>query len=245
MHREGILVFAGYDPSGGAGILQDIYIIRKRGIYAFGIVSAMVYENTCRVDGVFPVDVDMQINLAMEEGIKFKIFKLGLIHSRRQIESILTLAKKIKPEKIVVDPIFFSSTKGQLSLLSPEDYRNFIKTTDAVLIPNLEEFHSLFGRISPKEAAITHNTDILLKTYKVTDTHVIDLIATRDGNSTEVIHRKLDSENIHGTGCTIASLLAANLFRETDIRKAYARALDEFEKSIRNTIKAGCQRIIL
>ncbi len=245
MQKEGILVFSGYDPSGGAGILQDIHTIRSRRIYAFGIVTAMVYENTCRVDRVFPMDIDMQINLALEEKIRYRIFKLGLIHSRRQMESILALAKKIRPEKIVVDPIFFSSTKGTLSRLLPQDYINFIQITDAVLIPNKEEFRILFGDRSPKDAAMSYKTDILLKTYRISHSHVTDLLVTKSGNIVEFSHKKLDIKDIHGTGCTIASLWSAHLLNTGDLKEAYSKALSEFEKMVKNTISAGCQRIIL
>lgn len=245
MQREdGILVFAGYDPTGGAGILQDTYLIRRKGIYVFAIQTAMVYENTCRVDKVFPMDIDMQINLAMEENTIFKVFKLGLIHSKRQLESILFLAKKLKPKKIIIDPIFYSTSQGILTRLSKEDYLYFIQNTNSLLIPNKDEFNILFWKKDPKDAAITFKTDILIKTYNTTNSHIVDLLATKEGNIIEFVHKKLYDHPIHGTGCTISSILATYLMETNDIKKAYLNTLKEYEDMLKKTITLRCQKII-
>lgn len=245
MQRDGILVFAGYDPSGGAGILQDVHIIKSKGSYAFGIATSMVYENTCRLDSVYPLDIDMQINLALEEGIKFKIFKIGLVYSKRQLSSILTLYSKIKPVKIVIDPIFYSSTGGVLTRLLPEDYMSFIEKTNSVLMPNKEEYNTLFEDTLPQNAALKYKTDIILKSYKISNSEVMDLIVTKDGKVTEFKHKRLDTKYIHGTGCTISSLLSFYLLTYNDLKKAYMHAVLDFEGLILKTIRGGCQRIII
>ncbi len=245
MQNYGVLVFAGYDPSAGAGILQDVHILRMGGIYAFGIITAMVYENTCRVKKVYPMDIDAQIELAKEEDIKFRIFKLGLVYSKEQLDSILRFTFKIKPEKIVVDPIFQASSKSLLTHLTPEDYIDFLRQTDSILMPNMDEFKMLFKDKPFEDAAIQNKTDIILKSFKVSSSEVLDLLIEKNGHITPFRHKKLKTSDIHGTGCTIASLLSLHLLTYKDIKKAYMYAIRDFEKLIKHTINAGCQRIII
>ena len=241
----GILIIGGYDPTGSAGVLQDVCIIKSFNIPSFAIVSAFVYENTCRVTGVAPLEVNKQLQLANEERLEFKVVKIGLVYDRKQLDEIANYLTEKKPDYIVYDPVRVSSTDGVMSSLKEEDVLEFMKKFSPILTPNKTEFIELFGKLEPLEAAKKYNTTILFKSIEREDSQITDVLATPYGTVKKITHKDFMSSDVHGTGCTISSLLSVFLYMGFSIEKAYITALREFEKRIKNTAKFGCQRVFI
>lgn len=242
---SGILVIGGYDPTGSAGVIQDSCIIRKFNIPVFSVVTAFVYENTCRVMEVKPLDILKQFKLAKEEKINFKVLKIGLVYDSNQLKDIEDFAKDIKASHIVFDPVRVASTKFGMSSLKEDDILEFSHLLSPVLMPNKKEYFELFGELSPDEAAKTYNTSLIVKGIKKIGNSIVDIIATREGMIREIFHEDLKTHDVHGTGCTLSSLLSVFLSKGFPLIEAYQHALLEFKKNLKNTVKAGCQKIFI
>ncbi len=243
--QSGILIIGGYDPTGSAGVLQDSVIIRRFHIPVFVIACAFVYENTCRVANVMPLDLNKQFELAMEENLQFKGVKIGLVYNKEQLELIGNFLLQIKPGFIVFDPVRVSSSRFLMSLLTPADILFFGREFSPVLTPNREEYIDLFGNVPPEKIVKEYNLSLVIKGMKKAGNKVTDVIVTYKGEKAELQHEDLSTSDIHGTGCTLSSLLSVFLFRGHTLVESYKLALSEFKNALKNTLKAGCQRIFI
>ncbi len=242
---QGILVVGGYDPTGSAGVLEDSHIIRHHGIPAIFLASAFVYENTCRVIDVIELDLQKQLKLAKEENIQFKIVKIGLIYSKKQLSNLKEFLLEIKPLYVVFDPVTKASSNFRMSRVYPHDIIEFSRNLPVILTPNREEFSELFGTTSLKEASTENGLFIIVKGYRVQKEEVTDIVAFPDGKTLKVKHPDFKTHGIHGTGCTLSSLIATFLYKGFQIEEAYKKSIEEFEKLSKDAQKAGCQKIFI
>ena len=140
--RSKILIIAGSDSSGGAGIQADIKTVTSLGSYAMTAVTAITSQNTTGVKSVVPInpkEIEKQILYTCKD-IKPDVIKIGMLHSSEVINSILKVFKKIKFKKIVLDPVMVA--KGGARLIN----KNAIKLLKNKLIkkaflitPNIPE----------------------------------------------------------------------------------------------------------
>ena len=105
--KSKILIIAGSDSSGGAGIQADIKTVTALGSYAMTAISAITAQNTTGVSSVVPIkakEVEKQILFTCKD-IKPDAIKIGMLHSSKVIMSVINALKKIKTSKIVLDPV--------------------------------------------------------------------------------------------------------------------------------------------
>jgi len=117
LSRSKILVIAGSDSSGGAGIQADIKTITSLGSYAMTAVTAITAQNTTGVLSVIPIDpkeIEKQILFTCKD-IKPDAIKIGMLHSSKVIHSVIRAIKKIKTKKIILEPVMVS--KGGVRLI--------------------------------------------------------------------------------------------------------------------------------
>jgi len=110
------LSIAGFDPSGGAGILADVKTFQSLGIYPTAVITALTAQNVNRVDGVEPVNttfVSKQIDMIME-GARIQHAKTGMLYSAEMVEMVARQVKKYQL-KLVVDPVLVAGSGGVLS----------------------------------------------------------------------------------------------------------------------------------
>ena len=140
--RSKILIIAGSDSSGGAGIQADIKTITALGSYAMTAVTAITSQNTTGVFSVVPIrvkEIEKQIKYTCKD-IKPDAIKIGMLHSSKVINTIASALLKIKTNKIVLDPVMTAKSGTQLIDKKAIDTMKFKLLKKAYLItPNIPE----------------------------------------------------------------------------------------------------------
>jgi len=231
-----VLIVAGSDSGGGAGIQADIKAVTALGGYAATAITALTAQNTLGVFGVYPVPVDFivqQIALVLDD-IGADALKTGMMGTPEVIEAVAdTLARHGQGIPLVVDPVMVA--KGGHPLLDPSAetaLRNALVPRATLLTPNVPEAEVLSGRriasVDDMEAAAGELLSlgpraVLMKGGHLPGDTVTDLLVTPDE-----VHRfdapRIDSTATHGTGCTLASAIACGLAQGHPMDQAIARA---------------------
>ncbi|MFT8242805.1 bifunctional hydroxymethylpyrimidine kinase/phosphomethylpyrimidine kinase [Roseomonas sp. BN140053] len=231
-----VLVIAGSDSGGGAGIQADIKAITALGAYAATAITALTAQDTHGVHGVHPVPPDFirqQIRLSLDD-IGADAIKTGMLGDSGTVEAVCeVLAEKAAGIPLVVDPVMVA--KGGSRLLAGdavEAIKRRLLPFAAIITPNLPEAEVLSGMDIPDLAAMHAAARsmltlgvpaVLLKGGHLPGDTVYDLLATEDG--VEVMQgRRIDTYHTHGTGCTLASAIAAGLAQGMALREAVRRA---------------------
>lgn len=231
-----VLIVAGSDSGGGAGIQADIKTVTAHAAFASTAITALTAQDTHGVHGVHPVPpafIAQQIRVVMRD-IGADAIKTGMLHDSATIDAVAdALEAEAAGVKLVVDPVMFA--KGGHPLLRSEAV-NTLKRRMLVLAtlvtPNLPEAEALSGMTirdakDMRYAAQTMLTlgcpAVLLKGGHLDGDDLIDVLATADGTVTFESPR-IRTKATHGTGCTLASAIAAGLAQKLDLETAVARA---------------------
>ncbi len=231
-----VLVIAGSDSGGGAGVQADVKTITALGAYAATALTALTAQNTLGVQGVLPVPPDFlawQIEAVLDD-IGADAVKTGMLGDAAAIERVCdTLAARAPGLPLVVDPVM--TAKGGARLLATDAVialKRRLLPMAAVLTPNLPEAEALAGMAIPDLEAMRRTAAalltlgvpaVLLKGGHLPGETVTDLLATQDGVE-EFAASRIVSRHTHGTGCTLASALAAGLAQGLSVREAVLRA---------------------
>ncbi len=234
-----VLIVAGSDSGGGAGIQADIKTVTALGGYAMTAVTALTAQNTQGVFSIHEVPADFvaeQMRVVLSD-IGADCVKVGMLHTPDVIAAVCDVLEAEaragdRRVPIVVDPVMVA--KGGQSLLAPEAMaglkERMIPLAD-VLTPNIAEAEALTGLPlrGPDDAApvarkLAASGAVLLKGGHLPGETVIDILAV-DGEIVEVFESpKIDTPHTHGTGCTLASATATGLAQGMSVRDAVARA---------------------
>jgi hydroxymethylpyrimidine/phosphomethylpyrimidine kinase len=246
-----VLIVAGSDSGGGAGIQADIKAVTAMGAFAATAVTALTAQNTLGVHGVWPVPTDFlrqQMRLVLED-IGADALKTGMLHDTPTIEAVCEEIAALAPSvPLVADPVMVA--KGGHALLQPEAVeaiRRLLLPMAAVITPNLPEAEVLLGRAVPDAAAMPDAARdllamgpraVLLKGGHLPGGTVVDLLATPEGIEAFESPR-IESRHTHGTGCTLASAIAAGIAQGMRLRDAVARARAYVQAAIRSAPGLG------
>jgi hydroxymethylpyrimidine/phosphomethylpyrimidine kinase len=227
-----VLIIAGSDSGGGAGIQADIKTVTALGGYAATAITALTAQNTLGVHGVMAVPLDFirqQIAVVMDD-IGADVIKIGMLGDSATIRVVcLALADHAAGVPVVLDPVMVA--KGGHSLLSPdavETMRRLLLPLAAVITPNLPEAEALTGLSITTEAGMRAAAAalltlgapaVLLKGGHLPSDTVTDILATVDDTEAFAALR-IPSRHTHGTGCTTASAIAAGLAQGMTLRDA-------------------------
>jgi hydroxymethylpyrimidine/phosphomethylpyrimidine kinase len=231
-----VLVIAGSDSGGGAGIQADIKAITALGAFAATALTALTAQNTQGVFGVHPVPGDFirqQIQVVMED-IGADVIKTGMLGDARTIETVCAAMADFAPRvPLVLDPVMVA--KGGHALLADEAVgilRSRLLPMARIITPNLPEAEALTGMPITSVADMRTAASILLslgvpavllKGGHLAGDDLTDLLATPDGIEAFTSQR-IPTRHTHGTGCTTASALAAGLAQGMSVRDAVCRA---------------------
>ena len=215
-----VLTIAGSDPSGGAGIQADIKAITALGGYAASAITALTIQNTLGVTGIFVVPssvVSEQIAAVMED-IAPPSIKIGMVKDATIVRHIAEAIKKYQPAFIVYDPVMVSTSGHQLI----DD--DVIETIEKELIPkvslitpNMHEAEVLLRRkigsiahmeAAAKELASRYRIHVLIKGGHLQGDGMCDILACPNGMVRQFTESKIETRNLHGTGCTLSSVIA-------------------------------------
>ena len=229
--KSKILVIAGSDSSGGAGIQADIKTITALGGYAMTAVTAVTTQNTKGVISVIPIkpkEIEKQILFTCKD-INPNGIKIGMLHSSQVINSVVRSLKKIKSSKIILDPVM--TAKGGERLID----KSAIKTLREKLIkktflitPNIPEaeiltktkIRSLDDMIYAANVLLKFGAkNILLKGGHRKSKYMEDIFLNKDDIKI-FKNKKIKTKNTHGTGCTLSSAIATLLSCGKPLKKS-------------------------
>jgi len=231
-----VLIVAGSDSGGGAGIQADIKAVTAMNGFAATAITALTAQNTMGVHGVVPVDpafIRQQIEVVLTD-IGADALKTGMLHSAEVIDTVIAALKKHAPGvPLVVDPVMVAKGGHRLLLGAAETaLRDRLLPIAAVLTPNLPEAEVLVGFPVRVEADMKRAADrlialgakaVLMKGGHLEGDRVVDLLV-HAGGVDRFEDARIASRSTHGTGCTLASATAAGLAQKMSLRDAVARA---------------------
>lgn len=244
-----VLIIAGSDSGGGAGIQADIKAVTAMGGYAATAITAITVQNTLGVHGVHPLPLDLieaQARAVLDD-IGADAIKTGMLGSTEVVERVAAILD-ISETPAVVDPVMIA--KGGSPLLPDEAVqavRGLMVPRAALLTPNAPEAETLTGlavadldgQRRAGEALLTMGARaVLMKGGHVPGETVIDLLLTPTGE-TLLEGPRLDTRHTHGTGCTLASACAAGLARGLPLEAAVAEAWAYVAEAIRRAPGLG------
>ncbi|MSP02859.1 MAG: bifunctional hydroxymethylpyrimidine kinase/phosphomethylpyrimidine kinase [Acetobacteraceae bacterium] len=231
-----VLIVAGSDSGGGAGIQADIKAVTALGGFAATALTALTAQNTLGVHGVHPVPLDFiaqQIEVVLTD-IGADVIKTGMLGTSDVIETVcLALERFGAGVPLVVDPVMVA--KGGFALLADDavaTMRRRLLPKAAVITPNLPEAEALAGmpiasvtdmRVAAAALLALGVPAVLLKGGHLPGDELFDILATAEGM--EVFSSaRIQTRHTHGTGCTTASAVAAGLAQGMSLRDAVVRA---------------------
>jgi len=240
--RGRVLVVAGSDSGGGAGIQADIKTITALGGYAATAITALTAQNTRGVFGIVAVAaefVQLQMRLVLAD-IGADCIKIGMLHRADMVEAVATvLVNEGAAVPVVLDPVMVA--KGGAALLSADAVaaiRSRLLPLAAVLTPNLPEAEALAGGPADPVALAKALLAMGPRAVLVKGGHgegevLTDVLAEAGRPLLSFQGPRLVSRNTHGTGCTLASAIAVSLAQGLGIADAVARARDYVVEAIR------------
>jgi hydroxymethylpyrimidine/phosphomethylpyrimidine kinase len=237
-----VLIIAGSDSGGGAGLQADLKTVTALGGYAATAVTAVTVQNTLGVTGVHPIppEVVAAQARAVLSDIGADAIKTGMLGEAAMVALVGQLLDEAGLP-VVVDPVMVA--KGGAALLAPDAVaavRDLLVPRAALLTPNAPEAEALTGlacastddlRRAGEALLAAGARAVLMKGGHVPGPRVVDLLMTPDGE-TAFEGERIASRHTHGTGCTLASACAAGLAQGLTLTAAVARAWDYVHEAI-------------
>ncbi len=249
--RGRVLIVAGSDSGGGAGIQADIKTVTALDAYAATAITALTAQDTTGVYGVVPVDpafIRQQMELVIAD-IGVDAIKTGMLHDTGVIAAVADTAGRLAPEAaFVVDPVMVA--KGGHKLLEDraiDAVKSRLAPLATVMTPNTPEATALTGvaiaSVADMERAGRAILDlgpraVLVKGGHLEGPEVHDLLVERSG-VTRFQSPRIATRHTHGTGCTLASAIAAGLAQGLALAPAVARARAYVRRAIETAPNLG------
>tara|TARA_Y100001970_G_scaffold279495_1_gene386953 strand:+ start:1586 stop:2398 length:813 start_codon:yes stop_codon:yes gene_type:complete len=248
--KSKILIIAGSDSSGGAGIQADIKTVTALGGYAMTAITAITAQNTTGVSSVIPIrpkEIEKQI-LFTSKDIKPDAIKIGMLHSSEVILSVIRALKKVKTKKIILDPVMVA--KGGFKLINDRA----IKTLRAKLIrkvhlitPNIPEAEVLTNTKIKNLKDMINAANILLefgvKNILVKGGHrnsnIMQDVFLNEKEFKIFNNYKIKTKNTHGTGCTLSSAITTFFACGKSLNKSCELGIKYVNQSIRSNLNYG------
>jgi hydroxymethylpyrimidine/phosphomethylpyrimidine kinase len=217
-----ILIIAGSDSGGGAGIQADIKTVTMLGAHAMTAITAVTAQNTLGVEAVHAIPTDMviqQIDVVVSD-IGVDAIKIGMIGNAHTAVAVADYLKQMNVP-IVFDPVMVATSGASLADVDTISAFQELMAVAMVVTPNLPELAALGGA----EAVLKHGCHLLIKGGHSEDDEIADKLLSPGGGQREWRASRIDSPHTHGTGCTLASALATGLGQGMGIEDATERAI--------------------
>ena len=243
---EAVLSIAGSDSSGGAGIQADIKTIAAHRLFAETAITALTAQNTLGVTGVLDVDpafVAKQIDAVFED-IRPAAVKVGMVSSAAIIEAVADALERHAAANIVVDPVMVATSGARLiGDDAIEALKARLLPLADVVTPNMPEAAVLAGFEVVDEASMERaalrlaeaGTGAALVKGGHRHDRADDVLVTAEGDVVWLRAPRVDTENAHGTGCTLSSAIACGLAKGLPMEEAVRAAKDY----VRGALAAG------
>ncbi len=248
--RSKILIIAGSDSSGGAGIQADIKTVTSLGSYAMTAVTAITSQNTTGVKSVLsidPAEIERQILFTCND-IKPDAIKIGMLNSPEVIIKIVAILKKMRFKNVVLDPVMVA--KGGTKLIDKEAIellKNKLIKNVHLITPNIPEAEVLSGKkiknledmlVSANILSDLGVKNILLKGGHSNSIYVNDVLFA--GKKLKIFkNKKIKTKNTHGTGCTLSSAIATFLSCGKPLKKSCELGIKYVNQAIKSNLIYG------
>ncbi|MCH7397043.1 bifunctional hydroxymethylpyrimidine kinase/phosphomethylpyrimidine kinase [Belliella sp. DSM 107340] len=239
-----VLSIAGSDSSGGAGIQADLKTFAALGCYGMTVITATTAQNTKGVTAIHsipPMHIKEQL-LAIMDDIKPKAIKIGMLDRPEVVEVLVEILSYYPQIPIVFDPVMVS-TSG-FKLIQDETIkaiRQKLFPLVSLLTPNMDETSILYGKEvnnleSMKEAGEYLLQElpeaILIKGGHLDESVIRDLLYSKSNGLKVFKSDKINSQNVHGTGCSLSAAIAVGLALGKDMEDAVDFGRDYVNKAI-------------
>jgi hydroxymethylpyrimidine/phosphomethylpyrimidine kinase len=248
--KSKLLIIAGSDSSGGAGIQADIKTATALGVYAMTAITAITAQNTTGVKSIVsipPREIFNQISFSVQD-IKPSSVKIGMLHNVGVIKEVIQAIKKHKLKNIIIDPVMVA--KGGQRLISNSSI-NFLREKlfpYALLVtPNIPEAEALINKkiktlndiIKAGKKILKFGPKfILIKGGHINKSIIEDVLISK--NNIKIFkNKKIKTKNTHGTGCTLSSAIASFISRNYNMNESCRRSIQYVHKAILLNPKFG------
>jgi hydroxymethylpyrimidine/phosphomethylpyrimidine kinase len=218
-----VLIIAGSDSGGGAGIQADIKTVTMLGGHAMTAVTAITAQNTLGVQALHAVPADMvlaQIDSVLSD-LGADAIKIGMIGSPETAEAVADRLSGLDLP-IVFDPVMVATSGSTLADAATIAAFEKLMRTASVVTPNLPELEALGG----EEAVLAHGCHLLAKGGHAEGHYIVDRVLAPNGQEVARLEgKRFDTDDTHGTGCTLATALATGLAAGMPIKEAFQQAV--------------------
>jgi len=245
-----VLTFAASDPTSGAGLQADLLALASMGCYPLSVVTAITVQDTAGVEAFYPIDPDWVADQArcILEDMPVAAFKMGMLGSTEIVTVVAEVVSDYPDVPLVLDPVFASGRGDEFAgddMISA--IRELLVPQSTVVTPNIMELRRLADDDD-------EDSDLAECAQRLLDTgcEYVLVTGTHDSSTADVVntlyHRGgvLRADNwtrlpgsYHGSGCTLASALAANLARGLDIGDAVYEAQDYTWQALSHAFRPG------
>jgi len=244
-----VLTFAASDPTSGAGLQADLLALASMGCYPLSVVTALTVQDTAGVESFLAIDPDWVADQArcILEDMPVAAFKMGMLGSTEIVTVVAEVVSDYPDVPLVLDPVLAS---GRGDEFAGEEMiaaiRELLVPQSTVVTPNIPELRRLAGE-DDDDATLADCAQILLDSgceyVLVTGTHdatpeVVNTLYHRGGVLRSDTWQRLPG-SYHGSGCTLASALAANLARGLEIGDAVYEAQDYTWQALSHALRPG------
>ncbi len=245
-----VLTFAATDPSGGAGLQADILTLASMGCHPLSVVTAITVQDTMGVDGMQALDAEWVTDQARSllEDMRVDAFKVGVLGSVEVIAAIAEIVSDYPDVPLILDPVLASGRGDEFATDEMiHALRDLLLPQTTILTPNSIEARRLAEVDEDEDTALATCADRLIEMgaefVLVTGTHEAtpDVINTLYGKSgvvrTDTWPRLAGS--YHGSGCTLASAIAAMLANGLELPEAVREAQDYTWHTLKKAYRPG------
>ena len=248
--KSKVLIIAGSDSSGGAGIQADIKTVTSLGSYAMTAVTAVTAQNTKGIKSIIainPKEISNQIEFSAKD-IRPDAIKIGMLHSKKVILAVIKSLEKLKLNKLVLDPVMVA--KGGTKLINDTAIiyiKERLMKKSLLITPNIPEAEILAKiKIDSTQDMIKAGKilvslgakNVLIKGGHLRSKKMNDVLVNK--KTIKVFNsKKYNSKNTHGTGCTLSSSIATYLSCGKDLIKSCELGIKYVNEAIKSKLNLG------
>ena len=248
--KSKVLIIAGSDSSGGAGIQADIKTVTALGSYAMTAITAVTSQNTTGVNSIVPIkpkEISNQINFLVKD-FRPNAIKIGMLHSKQVIQAVIKSLNTTKIKKVVLDTVMVA--KGGTKLINNAAIfyiKDKLMKNILLITPNIPEAEILTKtKITSTKDMIKAGKilislgakNVLIKGGHLNSRQMNDILLNK-----KIIKvfksKKYNSKNTHGTGCTLSSAIATYLSCGKDLIKSCELGIKYVNEAIKSNLNLG------
>lgn len=216
-----VLSIAGFDPSGGAGVLADIKTFEANKVCGMGALSALTFQNDTEFDSVRWLESDEILKqiFTLQRRFDFSMVKIGLIKNLETLETVISnLKSSIWNLNLIWDPIIKASAGFEFHKTVDRNKLFSLLKNIYLITPNTSEVKFLTGLTNPIEAAkeLSNYCNVLLKGGHSEEELGVDYLFTQS-KIEKIYPGKINIQPKHGSGCVLSSAIVANLAKGNDL----------------------------